>query len=57
MNYKIVKEKDNLTNPDKKDLNINIEEPKWSLNELVLSSVIKDEIDEIVAYTENQIFY
>lgn len=54
MDYKIVKEKDNLTNPEKKDLNINIEDPKWTLNELFLSSVVKDEIDKIVAYTENQ---
>lgn len=54
MDYKIVKEKDNLTNPEKKDLNINIEDPKWTLNELFLSSVVKDEIDKIVVYTENQ---
>ena len=54
MDYKIVKEKDNLTNPEKKDLNINIEVPKWTLNELALSSEILDQIDEIVAYIKNR---
>lgn len=56
MDYRIVKEKDNLTPTEKKDLNINIEIPKWTLNELVLSSAIKDEIDEIVTYTEKRDF-
>ncbi len=56
MDYKIVKEKDNLTTPEKKVLNINIEVPKWTLNELALSSAIKDEIDEIVAFIENRDF-
>ncbi|NMG22697.1 ATP-binding protein [Brasilonema bromeliae] len=54
MGYKIVKEKENSTNPEKKDFNINIEVPKWTLNELALSSAIKDQIDEIVAYIKNR---
>lgn len=58
MDYTIV-DKNNSTSPEtkpKKDFNISIEDPKWTLDELVLSSTIQEEIDEIVAYTskENQ---
>jgi SpoVK/Ycf46/Vps4 family AAA+-type ATPase len=60
MDYKIVNEKNNSTIPEKtpetKDFNVDIEDPKWTLSELVLSSAIKDEINEIVAYRKNQDF-
>ncbi len=54
MDYKIVKEKDNLNPLEKQDFNVNIEVPQWTLNELALSSAIKDQIDEIVAYIKNR---
>ncbi|MBR8840421.1 MAG: ATP-binding protein [Stigonema ocellatum SAG 48.90 = DSM 106950] len=54
MDYKIVKEKDNLNPLEKQDFNVNIEVPQWTLNELALSSEILDQIDEIVAYIKNR---